>query len=296
MPRKDRSLGRSPSRRKWQEKNTTTSAPKDEVASKKNNMSVKKNMKERVLFLPALDGSVKGACASYLRQHFHYVHIVNLKSSMYNVLHENCYIKRLFTSTECISYLIVLCFSLLLWSWGYSYVPGFILFPSSFFLWRDWPHIVSRTWYQMVTTCIHTAQEDINDFRPTVVAGARFGGAVAIFCLLEKRYVKPTVLLAPMHGFLNRAMVFDWHGGRTLPDNAKLVIAHGTKDARVKLEDSQKLAQDKTRCKLHVIENENHRLRSLVGQYNKGNSNATLKVESTLSLVALIEEAIAMRS
>lgn len=266
MPR-DRSLGRS---------------PRNKIRSS----DTKKNTRERILFLPSLNTSLKCKTAVYLCQKYHSVRSVNLQSS--NFLKENCFYRRLLTTSECLYFAGIVSVALLLWCNGYYYVPGFLLFPSSFFIWREWPKLVSKTWYTVMTNCIETTRDEIDDFNPTVVVGQGFGGGVAVFCLLEKHYVKPTVLLAPMHAELNRQMVFDWHGPRRLPDKAKLVLAHGTKDTVVDIKDSQTLAQDRKRCRFHEIKNENHRLQSLVG------GNQRTGVTSELSLVDLIAEVVAL--
>jgi predicted alpha/beta hydrolase family esterase len=265
MPR-DRSLGRTPRKQL------------DAGGRKKK----KVNKKERILYLPNLDESVtsKSSKAAYLINNYHNVRIVDLRTSVWRIF---------LTSNECLTFASIVILSILLWYSDFFYLPGLLMFPSSFFLWREWPKLVSRTWYKLMTTCLQITRQEMFDFNPTIVVGSSFGGAVSVFFLLDnlQHSVKPLVLLAPIHAELNRQMVFDWHGSRQLPEKANIIIAHGDRDKRVKLSDSQKLeAGAPKRCKLYVIKNEGNRLNSLIG---KG------PVESNVSLVDLIEEAVAKR-
>ncbi len=276
MPR-DRSLGRS--RR----------SPRRQATSSDSSPSTIKNLKDKVLFLPSFNESPKGTTVAYLQEKYRHVQVVNLNASMYNVMHEHCYLKVLLQSIECITYMSVLLLSSF-WIYYFDsyYIPGFVTFPASFFIWREWPNLQSKVWYQMVTKCIELTRNEIAAFKPTVVVGAGYGGAIAVFCLLENHYIKPTVLLAPMHAELNRLMVFDWHGSRKLPLNAKIVIAHGTKDMQVHINDSKNLAKDKKRCELHVLKNENHRMRTLVGKGKVATSNDELRLSDLIDRVLVM--------
>jgi|TARA_B110000090_G_scaffold57256_1_gene65310 predicted alpha/beta hydrolase family esterase len=268
MPR-DRSLGRTPRKE-----------------SSSTNKFKKINKRERVLYLPALDESTTSAKAAYLADNYYNLRIVDYQASMWNPMTKHCFWALLCTTNECLTFATVFLLSILLWLSDYMLLSGFMTFIASFFLWREWPKLTSKTWYKVLTACLQTTRQEMFDFNPTVVVGSSFGGAVSVFCLLDdlQHTVKPVVLLAPMHAELNRQMVFDWHGSRKLPEQTKMIIAHGDKDATVQLSDSQKLAaSDPKRCTLHVIPDERHRLKSLVG---KG------FVESTVSLMDLIDEAV----
>ena len=80
-------------------------------------------------------------------------------------------------------------------------------------------------------------------------------------------------------------MVFHWKGSHELPDSTRIVIAHGTADTVVSIDDSRQLAQSDPRVKLHEIQGGRHRLRSLIGQGD---------VKSAVDLVSLIDEVVAM--
>jgi predicted esterase len=94
-------------------------------------------------------------------------------------------------------------------------------------------------------------------FGPDVLVGSSFGGAVALALLQRGAYAGPTVLLAPAHT----------HYGveSRIPEGARVVIVHGSRDAIVSIEDSRKLAATGARGLVDFVEvDDEHRLATLL--------------------------------
>ena len=95
------------------------------------------------------------------------------------------------------------------------------------------------------------------DFLPDVLVGSSFGGAVVLAMLQRGFHLGATVLLCPAYRHFSVE-------GR-IPDGARVVIAHGTRDDLVPLDDSKSLAATGTPglVELVVVDDE-HRLRTLL--------------------------------
>jgi hypothetical protein len=102
-----------------------------------------------------------------------------------------------------------------------------------------------------------TQREAIASFRPDLVVGSSFGGALAVALLEQGDWRGPTVLLAPAAakvGLSNR-----------LPEGVAVTIVHGVRDAIIPVEDSKALAATGTPALVRYLEvDDEHRLQSLV--------------------------------
>jgi len=97
----------------------------------------------------------------------------------------------------------------------------------------------------------------VDDFVPDVVVGSSFGGAVALALLQRGAYRGPTVLLAPAHSHYG----LDAH----IPDDVRVIIAHGLRDEVVSIDDSRKLAETGTPGYVDlVLVDDEHRLATLL--------------------------------
>ena len=246
----------------------------------------------RILFLHGLESSCKGRKAAYLRAKYMHCECVDLQTSLWNFTRENCWVRHLVL----LSRRLHVCAVILAVATAVLKGADLSLFNSSmlvvlllvlviFMLWDAWPEMVSASTHAMMELCLERTERAVREFHPDVIVGSSFGGAVAVFALLSQFYTGPTVLLCPAHAEVNRRMAFHWKGPHELPDETRIVIAHGTTDGIVSIEDSRQLARSDSRVRLHEIQGGRHRLRSLIGQGD---------VKSPVDLVSLIEEVVSM--
>jgi alpha/beta superfamily hydrolase len=105
--------------------------------------------------------------------------------------------------------------------------------------------------------CVALHARIVEEFRPEVLVGSSFGGAVAVALLAAGKWHGPTLLLAPAHR----------HFGveESLPPGVAVIIAHGTRDDVVDIEGSRGLAHSSSAEWAELLEvDDDHRLESLV--------------------------------
>jgi hypothetical protein len=97
----------------------------------------------------------------------------------------------------------------------------------------------------------------LEEFRPDVLVGSSFGGAVAVALLGSGKWRGPTLLLAPAQRHFGVA--------ESLPDGVIVIIVHGTRDDVIDIEDSRRLAASSAAEWVELLEiDDDHRLESLV--------------------------------
>ncbi len=106
-------------------------------------------------------------------------------------------------------------------------------------------------------SCIAVHEAEIAAFRPDVLVGSSFGGAVAVELLHRGAWTGPTLLLA-------QAAVH--RGARTtLPNDRVVWVVHGTGDEVVDINDSRRLAQTGSPKLVRLIEvDDDHSLHAMV--------------------------------
>jgi len=105
--------------------------------------------------------------------------------------------------------------------------------------------------------CVDLQAKTIEEFRPDVLVGSSFGGAVAVALLQRNRWRGPTVLLA------QAALRYD--PGARLPKGVPVILVHGLQDDVINIDDSRKLARTGTREMVRLIEVDDvHDLKALV--------------------------------
>jgi alpha/beta superfamily hydrolase len=106
-------------------------------------------------------------------------------------------------------------------------------------------------------SCVELQGRTLAEFRPDVLVGSSFGGAVAVELLHRGSWRGPTLLLAQAALRL---------GSRsTLPDGVRVWLVHGTDDDVVDIEDSRLLARTGSPDLVRLIEVvDNHPLDQVV--------------------------------
>ena len=94
--------------------------------------------------------------------------------------------------------------------------------------------------------CVEVQREAIESFRPDVLVGSSFGGAVAVALLAAGAWRGPTLLLA------QAAIHYD--AAATLPPDVTVWLAHGTRDELVPVAHSRQLAATGTPDRIRLLE------------------------------------------
>ncbi len=105
--------------------------------------------------------------------------------------------------------------------------------------------------------CVALHEEGLRRFRPHVLVGSSFGGAVVVAMLQRRSWRGPTLLLA--QAALRRGQPA-W-----LPERVPIWLVHGTRDALVDPNDSRILARTGSPDLVRLLEvDDDHPLRGLV--------------------------------
>ena len=105
--------------------------------------------------------------------------------------------------------------------------------------------------------CVALQRAALGAFRPDVLVGSSFGGAVAVALLNQGDWLGPTVLLA------QAALRID--PDQRLPEGVPVWLVHGSHDTVIEPEDSRRLAETGSPELVRLIEVEDdHSLSALV--------------------------------
>jgi pimeloyl-ACP methyl ester carboxylesterase len=99
-------------------------------------------------------------------------------------------------------------------------------------------HFDARTPYMDTrdyAACVRLQTEALAEFRPDLLVGSSFGGAVVVTLLQRSAWTGPTLLLAPAALRLGPTS--------RLAENVPVTIVHGRGDSVIDIEDSRKLAR-----------------------------------------------------
>ncbi|KAJ3044085.1 hypothetical protein HDV00_003189 [Rhizophlyctis rosea] len=104
----------------------------------------------------------------------------------------------------------------------------------------------------------------LKEFKPEVVVGESFGGAVAFQLMESGDWHGPTVFMCPaVHRIRTRNGITD---EPVIPANVPVIILHGTRDDLIPLKDSQNLvnnAETPNSVQLHMVDDD-HMMRGVV--------------------------------
>jgi alpha/beta superfamily hydrolase len=106
--------------------------------------------------------------------------------------------------------------------------------------------------------CVDVQAATLESFRPDVLVGSSFGGAVALTLLQRGLWHGPTLLLA--QAALRQGL------SPFLPEGVPVWLVHGVHDDVVDIEDSRTLARTGTPALVRLIEaDDDHSLHGMVG-------------------------------
>lgn len=105
--------------------------------------------------------------------------------------------------------------------------------------------------------CLAQQTAAIAEFRPDVVIGSSFGGALAVLMLVRGAWTGPTLLLAQASARFDPTL--------ELPADVPVLLVHGTRDDVIDIEGSRRLARTGTPERVRLVEvDDGHRLESLL--------------------------------
>jgi predicted esterase len=105
--------------------------------------------------------------------------------------------------------------------------------------------------------CVALQATTILEFRPDVLVGSSFGGAVAVALLERNEWKGPTLLLAQA--------AYKYLPNARLPKDVPIIMVHGLKDDVIDVEDSRRLARTGQPERVQLIEVDDvHDLRGFV--------------------------------
>lgn len=106
-----------------------------------------------------------------------------------------------------------------------------------------------------VPKCVEEAKRAIEDFRPDVVVGSSFGGAVLLELLQEGVCRVPSILMAGA-GIL-------YGKEATLPRDVPVTLIHGTEDDIIPYEHSVRLVRGSANAELILLDDDHRLFRTL---------------------------------
>mmetsp|Transcript_29171 Transcript_29171/g.53258 ORF Transcript_29171/g.53258 Transcript_29171/m.53258 type:complete len:245 (+) Transcript_29171:66-800(+) len=213
-------------------------------------MAAKEDGRIRVLFAHGLESGKLGAKAQYMREHFE-MEVPDMAMSAYNPFKAN-------SPSRAVVAL------------GLGVTGCAIFAPTNVFVGCSLLSVgavVPLTRWRMrqaLNRCAEIHREALSTFKPDVLVGSSWGGAVALKCLEQGYWSGPTVLLAPACGASGwwQTLWPGWSPRLPLEAARQCIVVHGTLDTTVPVECSRALAANNELA--HYIEEPSgdHRLNS----------------------------------
>jgi hypothetical protein len=225
----------------------------------------------KVIFLHGLHGhgsekSSNDAKAKYLANHFNTLtpnlKISNMKfepnSIFVNIYHANKFPCGLFVFT--ILMLLYYLFNIFV-----SYFNILFVIYLIFLLKRLFYMIRSRATQKTLDVAIEIAKSNINSFNPDVIVGFGFGGAVLYHLIKNNIWNKPSIMIAPTQGIIERYI----NGQSDYYQNpafyvlkSKVIVIHSKNDQKVPFIDSENLIKYSDAQLIEI--NDTYKMNSLI--------------------------------
>jgi predicted alpha/beta-hydrolase family hydrolase len=220
----------------------------------------------RVLFMHGLESGPGGTKDRYLRRHFQVLtpdmHVSIYRFSKSNSVVRNALRRPLFLGWAAGAAGSLLCFAA--WHGPLVWLAWLGVFGSLLMAIRR--PLARQGLATSLERCVAIQADAIREYRPDIVVGSSWGGAVALICVSRGIYSGPLLAVAPVP-----KLIFDRLGDadgqrcaafcREMPADAvrRAVIVHGDQDEVVPLEHSRMLAAA-TGVELQVIPGGDHSL------------------------------------
>lgn len=232
----------------------------------------------RVLFVHGLEGHPNGTKVRALRAAGLEVHAADMHMSLWGLRKKNSVARHMLRLPE--PWLAAgAAFAGLAWSARHR---SFLRASATVGLAAGWfavrrRAVVGAAMARSLDACLDVQREALETFRPHVLVGSSWGGAVAMELLLEEAWTGPTVLLAPAFATVRRATGRGIGDGesrlRALAERSPITIVHDPTDDVVKHHDSLRLAAGSS-IDLRSIDGGGHRLLDYV---DRGDLDAEIR-------------------
>lgn len=140
--------------------------------------------------------------------------------------------------------------------------------------------------------CLDIQSQAVQSFRPDVLVGSSFGGAIVLELIQRKIWCGPAVLLCPAHKLIARGHNVSKDEGKceteeevtpSLLPSTPYCLVHGKWDTVVPIQDTRDLARTGTAGYVRLIElDDTHGLRTLLGAPPQHETTATVPTEYQL--------------
>eukprot|EP01064_Diplonema_japonicum_P038806 TRINITY_DN9530_c0_g1_i1.p1 TRINITY_DN9530_c0_g1~~TRINITY_DN9530_c0_g1_i1.p1 ORF type:complete len:233 (+),score=33.93 TRINITY_DN9530_c0_g1_i1:277-975(+) len=122
-------------------------------------------------------------------------------------------------------------------------------------------HVVKKAVSGSFEACVQVQCAAIREYKPDLIVGSSWGGAVALELIRRQIWSGPCVALCPAYHKIHGMMASE---SITLPDGAHCLIVHGTDDKTIPIANSRELERANANIRLLELDGENHKLTSAV--------------------------------
>lgn len=205
----------------------------------------------RVLFIHGLESSPQSTKVQKMRDAGFDVHAVDMHVSKYNIIKKHAMIRSVFR-TQSFRYWLLLTMGMIGFSM-FRHLPWtqilmlFLVGNIFLYFWRR--NLIAEAWKISVASSIAIQEKAILDFKPNVIVGSSYGGAITCELIRRGIWTGPTILLAPAYNkILESTRISEREDHlekiRESSHHHSLLIFHDPRDSVVPYEDSVTLAKN----------------------------------------------------